>query len=92
MSIGASTGTPSKPIRTLYLLGHYVYWETIYWGTIYIHWDTIYNGSYMYFLGHIKGNKSIGTISAGTQYLIIPTVLGHYLLRTLRVSVAKICS
>ena len=51
-------------------------------GALYIHWDTIYNGSYMYFLGHIKG-KSIETISAGTQYLIIPTVLGHYLLRTL---------
>ena len=81
MSIGASTGTLSKPIRTLYLLGHYVYWETIYWGTIYIHWDTIYNGSYEF--GHtctfwgIKG-KFIGTISAGTQYLIIRSFLLYW--------------
>ena len=35
MSIGTSIGTLSKPIRTLYLLSHYVYWETIYWDMIY---------------------------------------------------------
>jgi len=75
MSTGTSTGTLSKPIRTLYLLGYYVYWETIYWDTIYCvlgHYMSIGTLSIM---GHtctfwgIKG-KSIGTISAGTQDLI----------------------